>query len=112
MNSRKPNHPMKPATEVSATTSNESVPSQEVQNRPPLHPDQTGAQYGGYGHADNSFGREAGSSSQEGGQGADESGADSLSASKPLKDGNDESTKTGPSSAASQHDQASGKKPD
>jgi hypothetical protein len=112
MNPKKPKHPMPLATEVSTTTSNESVPSQEVQSHPPFHPDQTGAQYGGYGHADNSFGRDAGSSSKEGGQGADKSGADRLSFSKPLKDVSDDSTKTGSASAASQHDQASVKKPD
>lgn len=112
MNPRKPKHLAEPATEVSTTTSNESVPSQEVHSSPPLHPDQTGAQYGGYGHADNSFGRDAGSSSKEGGQGADKSGADRLSASKPLKDVNDGSMKTGSASAASQHEQASVKKPD
>lgn len=37
-------------------------------------PDQTGAEFGGYGQADHAFGRDAGSSSEEGGQGGSDGG--------------------------------------
>lgn len=43
-----------------------------LQESPGAHPDQSGAEYGGYGHSDSPFGRNPGSSSEEGGQGAAE----------------------------------------
>lgn len=46
-----------------------------LQESPGEHPDQAGAEFGGYGHTDSRFGREPGSSSVEGGQGAGEDAA-------------------------------------
>lgn len=89
-----------------------NTPDKPLQDRPQDHPDQSGAQYGGYGHADNSFGRDAGSSSEEGGQGGGESGSDSLSAPKTLRGGSDGGAQTrhASSAGASQGDDAAGAK--
>ena len=99
MNPSKPNDPTPPAPGCTAASENTLLPAKASKKTPQLHPDQTGAQYGGYGHADNSFGRDAGSSSEEGGQGGEEPAADSRSAPKPAKD-------------ASQQNPARVKKPD
>lgn len=112
MNPSKPNDLTPPALDRTATSENASLPVKESKEKPQIHPDQTGAEYGGYGHADNSFGRDAGSSSEEGGQGGDEPGSDSLSAPKPIKDGSNDSLQTAPSEGTSQHGSASVKKPD
>lgn len=87
-------------------------PVKGLQDRPQDHPDQAGAEYGGYGHADNSFGRDAGSSSEEGGQGGGESGSDSLSVPKTLRGGSDGGAQTrhAPSGGASQGDDPVGVK--
>ncbi|CDS49021.1 hypothetical protein [Polaromonas sp. CG9_12] len=92
----------------------ELLPDKELQDGPQNHPDQAGAEYGGYGHADNSFGRDAGSSSQEGGQGGGDSGSDSPSAPKTLRRDSDGTVKPSHATACGngQRDAAAAKQTD
>jgi len=100
MNPREHNDPTQPTPQGKATPPDQPSPGKGLQDRPQDHPDQTGAGYGGYGHADNSFGRDAGSSSEEGGQGG-EPGADSLSVPKTLRGGSDGGAQTRHASSGS-----------
>ena len=83
-----------PASEGSPTQGNKPLPASPLHDNPQDHPDQAGAGYGGYGHADNSFGRDPGSSSEEGGQGGTVPESDNDDDSKSLQNGSDGGRKT------------------
>lgn len=72
-------------------------------------PDQTGAEFGGYGQADHAFGRDAGSSSEEGGQGGSgDAGAESVP--KTRRGGSDGGNQTRHSSSNDNQAQSAGVK--
>jgi len=71
------------------------TPPQDIAENLEKQPDQPGAEYGGYGQADHAFGRDAGSSSNEGGQGGSgESGAGAQTAPKTRRGGSDGASQT------------------
>lgn len=94
MNPGDHNDPTQTARRGSVKPPDKPSPGKGLQDRPQDHPDQAGAEYGGYGHAENSFGRNAGSSSEEGGQGGAEPGPDNLSVPKTLRGGSDGGAQT------------------
>ena len=65
-----------------------------LQESPGEHPDQSGAQYGGYGHSDSPFGRDAGSSSEEGGQGSEGAAPGAQTEPRTLRGGSDGGSQT------------------
>jgi hypothetical protein len=72
-----------------------------LQESPGEHPDQSGAEYGGYGHSDSPFGRDTGSSSVEGGQGGGEAGSGAETEPRTLRGGSDGGSQTRHASDAS-----------
>jgi len=65
-----------------------------LQESPGEHPDQNGAQYGGYGHSDSPFGRSPGSSSEESGQGGGDAASGVPTEPRTLRGGSDGGSQT------------------
>lgn len=98
-----------PAMEGSKNLAQKSRDGRGLQESPRQEPDQPGAEFGGYGRADHAFGRDPGSSSEEGGQGAGgESGASAATVPKTRRGGSDGASQTRHSSNSDSQAQSAG----
>lgn len=98
----------KPAADDGMNPAGKPHEGRELQENLQRQPEQPGAEFGGYGQADHAFGRDAGSSSEEGGQGGDgESAGNAETVPKTRRGGSDGASQTRRSSSSDSQPQTS-----